>query len=85
MDKKLEARIARLEKLISCKCVKNEGRGREAALRISELGGTLLSYMMDFNTYAEGELSNKLNNAYEALSDLVDAIDSQVGSYWNHN
>ena len=37
--------------------------------------------MMDFDTYAEGEISNKLNNAYEALSDLVDAIDSQVCSY----
>lgn len=80
--KKLEARIKRLEKLLNNrKCVKNEGRGREAAIRVSEFGGTLLSYMMDFDTYAEGELSDKLNNAYEALSDLVDAIDSQVDLY----
>ena len=78
MDKKLEVRIARLEKLVNHKRIKNEGRGREAALRVSELGNTLLSYMTDLDTYAEGEISNKLNKAYTALIDLVDAIDNQV-------
>lgn len=78
MDKKLEARIARLERLASRKRVKNEGRGREAALRVSEFGGTLLSYMMDLDTYANGELSSKLNEAYSALADLVNFIDSQL-------
>lgn len=78
MDKKLEARVARLERLASRKRVKNEGRGREAALRVSEFGGTLLSYMMDLDTYATGELSSKLNEAYSALTDLVNFIDSQL-------
>ena len=78
MDKKLEARIARSEKLISGKRVKNEGSGRETALRVSELGGTLLSYMMDLDTYAKGEISSKLNEAYAALTDLVNFIDNQV-------
>lgn len=78
MNNKLEARIARLEKLANYKRVKNEGRGREAALRVSELGGALLSYMMDLDTYAKGELSNKLNEAYATLTDLVNFIDNQL-------
>ena len=80
MDKKLEQRIARLEKLLDYKRIKNEGRGREAALRVSEFGGTLLSYMMDLDTYANGELSKKLNETYTALTDLVNFIDGQLDS-----
>lgn len=79
--KKLEARIVKLEKLVGHRHIKNEGKGREAALRVSELDGTLLSYMMDLDTYAKGELSSKLNDAYAALTDLVDAIDNQIDSY----
>lgn len=70
----------RLEKLTSRKCIKNEGAGFDAARRVSQLGSTLLSYMMDFGTYVEGSLADKLDSAYDALIDLVNAIDDQVDS-----
>ena len=49
-------------------------------MRVIQLGSTLLSYMMDFGTYVEGSLADKLDSAYEALIDLVNAIDDPVDS-----
>ena len=73
MDKKLEARVKRLEKLL-----KNESKAEEAMLRVSQCGGTLLSYMLDLNTYVDGVLADKLATAYDVVNNLISMIDNEL-------
>lgn len=73
MNKKLEARVKRLERLL-----KNESKAEESMLRVSQLGGTLLSYMLDLNTYVDGVLADKLTVAYDAVNDLINMIDNEL-------
>lgn len=77
MDNKLEARITRLEKLISCKCVKNEANDLDAAAESFNVASTVNNAFKAVVNFRNKLIdANKVSGEFD---DLMDDVNEMFG------
>lgn len=81
MDKKLEARITRLEKALESRRVKNEGNHKESGLEAINYVLTGLENFMDNWYYSDDSVAD--NEAFERQYDMVHAAIMKLYRMYN--